>query len=62
MTYYKIISRFVIQIENMNLGLTVAWKYQTRLVEFDMCMRPSTQVNICDMNHNTDDMNFLMNL
>ena len=41
--YYKIMSPFVFYIENMNRGLAVAWKYQTRLAEFDISMRTSTR-------------------
>ena len=35
-----------------DLGLTVAWKYQTFPASFDISMRPSTQINIFDMEYN----------
>ena len=58
---YKIMSDVVFNIENMNRGLVVAWKYQTRLAEFDISMQTPT-VHIFDMEHNIGDMNFFLNL
>ena len=41
--YYKIMSPVVFHIKTMNRVLPFTWKYQTRLAEFKISMRPSTR-------------------